>query len=100
MHLAEAMIKHEDIGSPSFATSRKLRQMIDNRLVKFGGNASLKIYGTLQCSSGRRMKARNRVFFNSEQEALAHGFRLCGHCMRDAYLQWKMRKETIPAPSQ
>jgi len=83
------MIKHADIGPPCFTTSRKLKQMIDDQWVKYGGNARLKIYGTLQCASGRRMKAVNRVFFSSEQEAMAHGFRPCGHCMRDAYLKWK-----------
>ncbi|SKB84264.1 Ada metal-binding domain-containing protein [Dyadobacter psychrophilus] len=92
------MIKHADIGSPSFTTSRKLKQMIDDQWVKYGGNAKLKIYGTLQCASGKRMKAMNRVFFSSEQEAVAHGFRPCGHCMRDAYLKWKTRKEIIPKP--
>ena len=83
------MIKHEDIGPPCFTTSRKLKQMIDDQWVKYGGNARLKIYGTLQCASGKRMKVVNRVFFSSESEAVANGFRPCGHCMRDAYLKWK-----------
>lgn len=55
----------------------------------FGGNRKLKIYGTLKCSSGKRMKRENRVFFLSEKEAKQNGFRPCGHCMKTEYLNWK-----------
>ncbi|MCF0050795.1 metal-binding protein [Dyadobacter sp. LJ53] len=83
------MFKHSDLGPPSFQTSRKLKKLIDNDVICYSGNATLKIYGTLQCASGKRMKMKNRVFFSSVAEALAHGFRPCGHCMREAYLKWK-----------
>ncbi|MGD1841975.1 MAG: Ada metal-binding domain-containing protein [Thermonemataceae bacterium] len=53
------------------------------------GNKKLKIFGTLQCSSGKRMKSEHRVFFSSVVEAKAYGFRPCGHCMRASYNQWK-----------
>ena len=53
------------------------------------GNERLKIYGQLNCASGKRMKKENRVFFENEAEAKQHGFRPCGHCMRLLYNSWK-----------
>ena len=70
----------------------KLRQLIRQKKLLLGGNHKLKIYGELQCGSGKRMLRENRVFFSSEKEAVAAGFRPCGHCMKDKYLQWKKRK--------
>ncbi|WP_343635955.1 Ada metal-binding domain-containing protein [Fluviicola sp.] len=57
--------------------------------MRFGGNKTLKIYGTLACTSGKRMKRENRVFFSDEQEAISTGFRPCGHCLKKEYLTWK-----------
>ncbi|WP_230383895.1 Ada metal-binding domain-containing protein [Pedobacter endophyticus] len=34
------------------------------------------------------MKIENRVFFKTENEALAMGFRPCGHCLKQQYNQW------------
>jgi len=34
----------------------------------FGGNRKLKIYGTLHCKLGKRMKKENRVYFESINE--------------------------------
>nr|WP_225586993.1 Ada metal-binding domain-containing protein [Algoriphagus sp. Y33] len=62
---------------------------IKQREVSFGGNSKLKIYGTLRCKSGKRMNRENRVFFNSEHEAIKNGFRPCAHCMNTAYKNWK-----------
>jgi methylphosphotriester-DNA--protein-cysteine methyltransferase len=67
----------------------ELRCQIRNREVLFGGNSGLKIYGYLHCSSGKRMKRGNRVFFADENEALENGFRPCGNCMKPAYKTWK-----------
>lgn len=50
--------------------------------INFAGNAKLKIYGTLHCKSGKRMKKEHRVFFKDEAEAINVGFRPCGNCMR------------------
>jgi methylphosphotriester-DNA--protein-cysteine methyltransferase len=50
--------------------------------IRFAGNTRLKIYGQLNCWSGKRMKKENRVFFKTEKEALEFGFRACGHCMK------------------
>lgn len=53
------------------------------------GNVILKIYGRLNCSSGKRMKKENRVFFKDGAEAITYGFRPCGHCMQEQYKEWK-----------
>ncbi|MCE6992186.1 hypothetical protein LZG72_23970 [Dyadobacter sp. CY323] len=37
------------------------------------------------------MKLKNRVFFESESEAIENGYRPCGHCMRDEYSKWKIK---------
>lgn len=76
------MIRHSDISDQS------LKQQIKSRLIRFGGNTNLKIYGTLDCQSGKRMKRENRVFFDSEDEAIKNGYRPCGHCMKGAYKEW------------
>lgn len=70
-------------------TNRVLLSLIKNRKILWAGNRKLKIYGKLNCKSGKRMKNQNRVFFQNEQEAIALGFRPCGHCMRLEYLDWK-----------
>lgn len=70
-------------------TDKDLRRLIRTDEIQFGGNRNLKIYGHLQCHSGKRMKKRNRVFFKNEIAAKAAGFRPCGHCMKVAYKKWK-----------
>lgn len=76
------MIKHLDIND------RDLRSKIKQKEICFGGNRKLKIYGTLQCKSGKRMKRENRIFLASESEAIKNGFRPCGHCMKIEYKKW------------
>lgn len=63
--------------------------MVKNGVIILAGNAALKIYGTLHCTSGKRMKKQNRVFFINENEAINAGYRPCGHCMRQKYIAWK-----------
>lgn len=75
-------------------TNQVILSLIKNRKILWAGNRKLKIYGKLNCTSGKRMKIQNRVFFQNEQEAIALGFRPCGHCMRLEYLDWK-RKNTF-----
>lgn len=65
-----------------------LRVLIRSGEVAFAGNSKLRIYGKLSCTSGKRMKRENRVFFRSEKEAIENGFRPCGHCMKEKYKQW------------
>jgi len=71
-----------------FAVARLIR----NSAITLAGNKQLKIYGTLHCTSGKRMKVNNRVFFANEQEAIDAGYRPCGHCMREKYGVWKKDK--------
>ena len=66
-----------------------VRSKIRSKEICLGGNRKLKIYGSLHCSSGKKMKMENRVFFVSEKEAVKNGFRPCGHCMKAAYQKWK-----------
>lgn len=77
------MIQHSKISEGD------LRIKIKHHKIHFGGNRKLKIYGTLSCTSGKRMKKENRVFFRTEEEALENGYRLCRHCMRTLYKKWK-----------
>lgn len=60
-----------------------------NQEIVFGGNRKQKIYGTLGCNSGKRLKRENRVFFTSEKKAISEGFRPCGHCLKVKYKIWK-----------
>ncbi|HTF20093.1 MAG TPA: Ada metal-binding domain-containing protein, partial [Chryseolinea sp.] len=57
--------------------------------ITMAGNRKLKIYGTLICRSGKRITRAHRVFFISEQEAVAHAYRPCGRCMKVEYQTWK-----------
>ena len=82
------MIRHDDIENNEQG-KRELHQLIRQKRILSGGNLRLKIYGTLQCASGKRMLRGNRVFFSSEEEAISNGFRPCGNCMKVKYRQWK-----------
>jgi hypothetical protein len=88
------MIRHSALAKTKFGRSRILKQKINSREITLGGNLKLKIYGTLNCASGKRMKTENRVFFQDENEAITNGFRPCGHCMREEYLKWKINNST------
>ena len=85
------MINHLELGPSTFSRFRALELLIVNGKVKLGGNKKLKIYGKLNCGSGKRMKPANRVFFADEQEALNAGYRPCGHCMPHQYQIWKLQ---------
>jgi methylphosphotriester-DNA--protein-cysteine methyltransferase len=77
------MLRHSDL------SQQQIIQLIRSGEISLAGNGSLKVYGKLNCGSGKRMKKENRVFFKNETEALDSGFRPCGHCMRDRYAAWK-----------
>jgi methylphosphotriester-DNA--protein-cysteine methyltransferase len=83
------MITHAELGETPFKRTRQLKMLIGKGQVQSAGNNKLKIYGKLNCSSGKRMKTENRVLFRSETEAKSMGYRPCGHCMREDYLLWK-----------
>jgi methylphosphotriester-DNA--protein-cysteine methyltransferase len=84
MPLVKGMLEHYKL------TSEEVTLLIRKRQITFGGNKRLKIYGLLQCRSGKRMLRKNRVFFSSVDEATKLGYRPCGHCMKKEY---KNRKE-------
>lgn len=77
------------LGNTTFAQLRKLAELRAIGDVELGGNKKLKIYGLLNCSSGKRMKAMNRIFFKSITEAVNLGYRPCAHCLPVAYKNWK-----------
>jgi methylphosphotriester-DNA--protein-cysteine methyltransferase len=81
------VIKHSDINDAA------LREKIRKGRIRFGGNEKLKIYGSLSCRSGKRMKKENRVFFATEKEAIKKGYRPCGHCMKNKYQEWKAQSK-------
>ena len=83
------MIFHTSLGDTAFKRSRNLKILLDKKEIAFAGNAKLKIYGMMKCSSGKRMKAEHRVFFGSEKEASETGYRPCGHCRPVLYKKWK-----------
>ena len=76
------MIKHVEMGKSELA--RRIR----SGEIRLAGNFNLKIYGRLDCPSGKRMKKDNRVFFSTAADAIKRGFRPCGHCMRQEYQTW------------
>jgi methylphosphotriester-DNA--protein-cysteine methyltransferase len=73
------MISHSTI-SANF-----LRGQIKIGKIRLAGNKKLKIYGTLHCKSGKRMKKENRVFFKDEKEAIDYGYRPCARCLNKKY---------------
>lgn len=81
--LIPSMIPHIEIDPVT------LIRKIKGKEVVLGGNRRLKLYGTLNCNSGKRMKRENRVFFRSEKEAIASGYRPCGHCLKLKFKEWK-----------
>ena len=70
---------------------KEIKKLIHRQSIALAGNVSLRIYGSLSCKSGKRMKIENRVFFKNETEAIQLGFRPCGHCLRDRYIHWKSK---------
>lgn len=89
------MINHLDIGKTVEERKKAIGILIRNGDVTLGGYKKAKIYGLLTCSSGKRMKVENRVFFKDEAEALGKGYRPCGHCMKEKYEQWKAESKII-----
>ncbi|HEU5147651.1 MAG TPA: Ada metal-binding domain-containing protein [Chryseosolibacter sp.] len=69
--------------------SSEFKRLVRAGEIRFAGNKKLKIYGTLHCASGKRMKRSNRVFFSSEKDAESSGFRPCGKCLPKEYQFWK-----------
>ena len=88
------MINHTDLDPTTFTRLRTLQSLIAKGEITMGGYIKRKIYGTLTCKSGKRMKPENQVFFKDEQEALHEGYRPCGHCMYEQFKLWKLNNGT------
>jgi Metal binding domain of Ada len=86
------MIRHLDLGATPGERKAKIGPLIRSGEIKLGGYQKGKIYGTLTCPAGKRMKVENRVFFGNEKEALSLGYRPCGQCMPDKYKRWKAKQ--------
>lgn len=46
----------------------------------YAGHLGLKIFGRLDCWSGKLMKKSNRVFFHTVEDAIQQGYRPCKNC--------------------
>lgn len=88
------MINHIDLGKDREEKKRNLALLIRKGQISLAGYKKGKIYGLLNCSSGKRMKIENRVFFKNETEALANGYRPCGNCLSRKYKAWLFTQPT------
>ncbi len=82
------------IDQTAHLSKRQLVALRKQGEIVFGGHRKHKIYGTLICKGAKRWIAKGhyvkqRVFFNSEKEALEYGYRPCAQCMPKEYITWK-----------
>lgn len=63
---------------------------------KYAGWRPGKIFGTLVCKSGKRMKKENRVFFHSLEDAINQGYRPCKKCKPLSENDFSKIKHLIP----
>lgn len=83
------MLNHIDLGNTQTEQQKNLTSLIRSGAILMGGYKKGRIYGLLNCSSGKRMKTENRVFFRNESEAMDNGYRPCGNCLPEKYKKWK-----------
>ena len=87
------ILKHADL------TDAEVFTKIRRGEIALAGHRPRKVYGRLDCRSGRtKMKRHNRVFFASEAEAIQAGYRPCAVCMPEAYRAWKAAHTAVTAP--
>jgi hypothetical protein len=76
-------------------SGRKVWSIVESPIPgTLGGNAPGKLYGRLDCPTALRYLAMgkyvsSRVFFHTEDDAIACGFRPCFSCLREKYQDWK-----------
>lgn len=87
--LRRKMVRQIELGATEKEQKDAIRKCIKIQAITLAGNQKLKIYGRLDCGSGKRMKSENRAFFKDEAEAKNHGYRPCGNCMPALYQKWK-----------
>lgn len=90
--MTQRKINHSDIGE------FQLKSLIRAGHILFAGNRKLRIYGKLNCASGKRMLKDNRVFFATEAAALDAGYRACRKCMRETSRLTVKSPERSPLP--
>lgn len=64
------------------------------------GNARTHVYGKATCNATQGhlildQKTQDRVLFNNIEDAEAAGYRPCGKCMHDKYIEWKNKKMKV-----
>jgi hypothetical protein len=69
---------------------------------ELGGHRSNRIYGRLDCPAALQWLAagyyvKQRVFFASEEDAVAAGYRPCGCCLPGKYHAWKSGLDPLAA---
>lgn len=89
------MYHHIQLGQTAEERRGRFVSLFRSGAITMGGYKKGKIYGSLHCRSGKRMKPENRVFFKNEEAAIAAGYRPCGACMPAAYRQWKAGKDRV-----
>ena len=47
---------------------------------KYVGNSDTKVFHTLDCGHGKKIKEENRVYFETRNEAIEKGYRACKVC--------------------
>lgn len=87
------MITHSSLGIDESQRRKNLMRLIHNGGINLGGYKKARIYGTLHCRSGKRMKIENRVFFKDEYQAISEGYRPCRNCMPEKYKLWKLNNK-------
>ncbi len=66
---------------------------------KYAGHKGYKIFGTLNCKSGMRIKKENRVFFLDLESAVKEGYRPCKLCKPLGEQDFLRIKHLIPYPN-
>jgi methylphosphotriester-DNA--protein-cysteine methyltransferase len=69
--------------------------------VTYGGHRRTRVYGRLDCRAAlaairRGGYVRHRVFFASEADAVAAGYRPCAVCLPAEYRAWRAEHATGP----
>lgn len=76
--------------------------MKDNKIIlsdipgTYAGYKPKKIFGTLNCKSGMRMKKENRVFFHNLEDAVKCGYRPCKNCKPIDEKDFQKIKHLVP----
>lgn len=74
------------------------REYASARPGTLGGHRGTRVYGTLDCRSALAAIARggyvaHRVFFATESDAIAAGYRPCAVCLPERYAAWRATPE-------